>query len=410
MSLRKLPEARVFARPQNYQWDAPSDVLTKWAEHPLAAAPSANGADTDTTISLFDVIGEDGWSGGGVTANRISAALRSIGNKDITVRINSPGGDMFEGIAIYNLLRAHPAKVTVEVLGWAASAASIIAMAGDDIRMGLGSFMMVYNAWGVVIGNRHDMREAAELFDQFDAALADIYEARTGMKRADIEQLMDAETFMTAAQTVEYGFADVVDDAIDQPEGEAKNMDRGLMARRQTEAALARAGFSRETRSEMLLEMGVGARDAAHTPAARDAGILGRALVTQTWRQDFVGFADHLALPISPAIAIVSISYFDVGNVQQTLDPGLYDLFADARGAHVALRPGQSWPATFRRADAVSIAFTAGYGAAADVPEPIRHAILLIVQRLYDGADTEIDVCIERTVHALIAPYRKSPL
>src|SRR5690606_7580918 len=140
------------------------------------------------------------------------------------------------------------------------------------------------------------------------------------------------------------------------------------------------------------------------------AGILGRALVTQTWRQDFVGFADHLALPISPVIAIVSISYFDVGNVQQTLDPGLYDLFADARGAHVALRPGQSWPGTFRRADAVSVAFTAGYGAAADVPEPIRHAILLIVQRLYDGADTEIDVSIERTVHALVAPYRKSPL
>src|SRR5690606_10064180 len=114
MSLRKLPEAQVFARPQNYQWDAPSDVLTKWAEHPLAAVPDADG---DTTISMFDVIGEDGWSGGGVTVSRISAALRSIGSKDITVRINSPGGDMFEGIAIYNLLRAHPAQVTVEVLG-----------------------------------------------------------------------------------------------------------------------------------------------------------------------------------------------------------------------------------------------------------------------------------------------------
>src|SRR5690606_8810884 len=91
-------------------------------------------------------------------------------------------------------------------------AASIIAMAGDDIRMGLGSFMMVHNAWGVVIGNRHDMREAATLFDQFDAAIADIYEARTGVTRSDIEQLMDAETFMTASQAVECGFADVVDD------------------------------------------------------------------------------------------------------------------------------------------------------------------------------------------------------
>jgi uncharacterized phiE125 gp8 family phage protein len=140
------------------------------------------------------------------------------------------------------------------------------------------------------------------------------------------------------------------------------------------------------------------------------AGILGRALITQTWRQDFAGFADRLTLPISPVIAIVSISYFDVSNVQQTLDAGVYDLFVDARGAYVTLRPGQSWPATFRRTDAVSVTFTAGYGAAADVPEPIRQALLLIVQRLYDGADTEIDVSIGRTVHALIAPYRKSPL
>ena len=268
MSLRKLPEARTFPRPQNYQWDAPSDVLTKWAEHPLAAVP---GADGDTTISLFDVIGEDGWSGGGVTANRISAALRSIGSKDITVRINSPGGDMFEGIAIYNLLRVHPAKVTVEVLGWAASAASVIAMAGDEIRMGLGSFMMVHNAWGVVIGNRHDMRDAATLFDQFDAAIADIYQARTGMKRADIEQLMDAETFMAAAQTVEYGFADVVDDAQIHAETNASAQVRPeIQARRRIDAALAKQGVSRTERRKMFNQI-AGMHDAADT-ATHDAG------------------------------------------------------------------------------------------------------------------------------------------
>lgn len=269
MSLRKLPEAKTFQRPQNFQWDAPSDVLTKWAEAPMAAA-----SDDDNTITMFDVIGEDFWSGGGVTAKRISAALRSIGKNDVTVKVNSPGGDMFEGIAIYNLLRSHPAKVTVEVMGWAASAASIIAMAGDEIRMGLGSFMMVHNAWGVVIGNRHDMRDSAELFDGFDGAIADIYEARTGMKRADIEKLMDAETFMGPSDAVKNGFADVIDDGIEAGTGEAKNMDRGLMARRQTEAALARAGFTRDKRSELLLEMGVSAapRDASRKPAARDAG------------------------------------------------------------------------------------------------------------------------------------------
>ena len=277
MSLRRLPEAQVFARPQNYQWDAPSDVLAKWAEHPLAAAPSANGADTDTTISLFDVIGEDGWTGSGVTANRISAALRSIGNKDITVRINSPGGDMFEGIAIYNLLRAHPARVAVEVLGWAASAASIIAMAGDDIAMGLGSFMMVHNAWGVVIGNRHDMREAATLFDQFDAAIVDIYQARTGMNRADIEQLMDAETFMTPAQAVEYGFADAIDAAEIQAKADASAQVRPeIRAKRRIDAALAQQGISRSERRKMFYQI-AGTHDAAE-PAMHDAGFNAAAL------------------------------------------------------------------------------------------------------------------------------------
>lgn len=270
MSLRNLPEAKTIERPKNFQWDAPSDVLAKWAEMPLAA-----DSDNDTTITMFDVIGEDFWTGGGVTAKRVSAALRQIGDRDVTVKINSPGGDMFEGVAIYNLLRGHKAKVTVEVLGWAASAASIIAMAGDEIRMGLGTFMMVHNAWGIVIGNRHDMRDAADLFDGFDSAIVDIYEARTGLERAELEKLMDAETFMGPSEAVKNGFADAVDEEIEQPESDTKNMDRGLMARRQTEAALARAGFTRDKRSELLLEMGVSAapRDASRNPAARDAGI-----------------------------------------------------------------------------------------------------------------------------------------
>ncbi|SNZ21713.1 head maturation protease, ClpP-related [Cohaesibacter gelatinilyticus] len=271
MSLRTLPEAKTFQRPQNFQWDAPSDVLAKWAGTPLAKASGDN-----STISMFDVIGDDPWSGGGVTAKRISAALRSIGEKDVTVQINSPGGDMFEGIAIYNMLRKHPAKVTVEVLGWAASAASIIAMAGDEIKMGLGSFMMVHNAWGVVIGNRHDLQDASELFEGFDNAIVDIYEARTSAKRDEIVKLMDAETFMGPSAALENGFADAIDDELSIDEGEAKNMDRSLMARRQTEAALARAGYSRNDRSELLNEMGIDKatpRDASRKPAERDAGM-----------------------------------------------------------------------------------------------------------------------------------------
>lgn len=268
MSLRSLPEARQFQRPNNFKWDAPSDVLAKWSEKPMAAE-----ADDPGTISIYDVIGEDWWTGGGFTAKRMAAALRAIGQSDVTVKINSPGGDMFEGIAIYNLLRDHPAKVRVDVMGLAASAASIIAMAGDEIRMGLGSFMMVHNAWGVVVGNRHDLAEASTLFEGFDSALVDIYEARTGQKRAEIVRLMDAETFMGPSDAVKYGFADAVDEGLKSPEGAKNETDRRLMCRRQTEAALARAGFSRDTRSEMLSElMNPAARDAGGPKAARDAG------------------------------------------------------------------------------------------------------------------------------------------
>src|SRR5690606_33758051 len=259
------PEAQTFARPQNYQWDAPSDVLAKWAEKPLAAT-----TDDPNTITIFDVIGEDFWTGGGFTAKRMSAALRSIGNHDITVQINSPGGDMFEGIAIYNLLRGHPARVTVEVLGWAASAASIIAMAGDEIRMGLGTFMMVHNAWGVVVGNRHDMRDSAELFDGFDAAIADIYEARTGMKRAEIEKLMDAETFMGPSEAVKNGFADLVDNEIQTKADASAQARPEIHAKRRIDAALAQQGVSRTERRKMLNQI-AGTHDAADT-AMHDAG------------------------------------------------------------------------------------------------------------------------------------------
>ncbi|MBL4641188.1 MAG: Clp protease ClpP [Verrucomicrobiales bacterium] len=272
MSIRKLPEAKAPAKPKNFQWDAPSDVLAKWAERPQAAE-----ADEPNTISIYDVIGEDWWTGGGFTAARMAAALRSIGRNAVTVNVNSPGGDMFEGIAIYNLLREHPERVTVNVMGLAASAASIIAMAGDEIRMGLGTFLMIHNAWGVVIGNRHDMRDAAELFDGFDSALADIYEARTETERAEIVRLMDRETFMGPSDAVDRGFADVVDDGLEMEDGPDNRIDKNLMARRQTEAALARAGFSRGDRSQMIAALG-GQRDATSITAARDAGDLNAGL------------------------------------------------------------------------------------------------------------------------------------
>lgn len=270
MTIRKMPEAKALQRPQSYQWDVPSDVLAKWNERPQAAE-----SDDPNTISIYDVIGFDPWTGGGFTLKRAAAALRAIGPNPVTVKINSPGGDLFEGLAIYNLFREHPAKVTIDVLGWSASAASIIQMAGDEIRMGLGTFTMVHNAWGVVVGNRHDFISAAELFEGFDSAIVDIYEARTGQSRAQIQKLMDAETFLGPTEAVKYGFADSVADDLTTEDSKSKPADRRLMARRQMENALAKQGISRNMRSEMIsMLMGEDAatRDAGRKPTERDAG------------------------------------------------------------------------------------------------------------------------------------------
>jgi ATP-dependent Clp protease, protease subunit len=265
MTLRKLPEIKALDRPRGYSWDVPSDALARWTETPQAAAQ-----DDGATITVYDMIGEDAWTGGGFTAKRMSAALRSIGARDVTVKINSPGGDVFEGFAIYNELRQHRAKVNVQVMGIAASAAAYIAMAGDEISMGLGSFMMVHNSWGMVVGNRHDMAEAITVLAVIDAAQTDIFEARTGLPRAELAKFLDAETFFSASDAVKHGFADAVMDG-DGVGAQAKALPH-VNARRKLDALLAQAGVSRVERRRMLSEAAGGTQNAAPT-VTQDAGL-----------------------------------------------------------------------------------------------------------------------------------------
>lgn len=269
MSLRKLPEVKV-SRPQAYQGDTRADALERW--RPMAAESDA------ATISIFDVIGEDWWTGEGVTAKRIAGALRSIGKNPVTVSINSPGGDMFEGLAIYNLLRDHPAQVNVKVMGLAASAASIIAMAGDRIEMGLGSFLMIHNSWGVVVGNQDDLRNASDTFAEFDAAMAGIYAARTGKKVEEIGKLMAEETWLRAEAAIEAGFADSTFEAPDY-DGKA---DPAMKARAALDASLARAGLPRSERRRLLREAaGMPSAARTATPSAGfDVGAVQRLIAT----------------------------------------------------------------------------------------------------------------------------------
>lgn len=178
-------------------------ALSRWDSNIQAAAADEN------TISILEPIGADMF-GNGVTARRIAAALRSIGENPVTVAINSPGGDFFEGLAIYNMLRAHNKTVTVKVLGMAASAASIIAMAGDRVEVPLAGFLMIHNAWAVAVGDRNDMREFADSMEVFDAAMASVYAARAGMDVKAIGKMMDKETWIGGQDAIDKGLADAL--------------------------------------------------------------------------------------------------------------------------------------------------------------------------------------------------------
>lgn len=256
---RSMPQARQVSRPNGLQWEVSPRALERWAPGLMAADKG------DNTISILDPIGQDPWTGEGVTAKRISAALRSIGaDKDVVVNLNSPGGDLFEGMAIYNLLREHEGHVTVKVLGVAASAASIIAMAGDELLIARAGFLMIHNTWVVAMGNRHDLREWADTLEPFDAAMADIYAARAELDAKKVGKLMDAETWIGGAAAVEQGFADALLPA-DEVKEDAKARSE-LVAAHMLDMALAKAGMPRSERRALLQDFKAG------TPSAADAG------------------------------------------------------------------------------------------------------------------------------------------
>lgn len=259
-SLPAAPEGRPFAREKR---DLPSSALERWNGGIKAAKPD------DNSISIFDVIGADYW-GDGVTASRIAGALRGMGGADVTVNINSPGGDMFEGLAIYNLLREYDGKVTVKVLGLAASAASIIAMAGDDVQIGRGAFLMIHNCWVYAMGNRHDFEQIAADMAPFDRAMNDIYGVRTGLDTATIDAMMNAETYIGGSDAVDKGFADRLLSADEISDDD----DSPSAALRKLDALLAKAEMPRSERRKLLKALSGGkpgaAADPQGTPGATD--------------------------------------------------------------------------------------------------------------------------------------------
>lgn len=183
-------------------------------QRPQAQLTVSEPVDGVATIRLYDVI--DSWGGfWGISAQEVAEALDKLGSDvtEIRLHINSPGGEIFEGIAIKNVLRAHQAKVVAVVDGLAASAASFIAVSMDETVMGENTQLMIHDGWGICIGPAADMRKTAELLDHLSDNIASMYAAKAGGSTEEWRDAMLAETWYSADEAVEAGLADRVDGA-----------------------------------------------------------------------------------------------------------------------------------------------------------------------------------------------------
>lgn len=178
--------------------------MSKWYDLKAMGGGSAE-------ISIYDEIG--GW---GISAKEFIDELKGLGEvTDITLRLNSPGGSVFEGMAIYNRLKQHKAGITVYVDGLAASMASVIAMAGDVVVMPANSMMMIHNPWTFAIGDADGLRDNADLLDKIKTTMLAAYSEKTGLSEDEISAIMDEETWLTGAEALEMGFADQVEESVD---------------------------------------------------------------------------------------------------------------------------------------------------------------------------------------------------
>lgn len=164
-------------------------------------------SDESRTLYLNGTIAEESWFDDDITPAAFKAELMS-GDGEITVWINSPGGDCIAASQIYCMLLDYPGEVTVKIDGIAASAASVIAMAGTMVWMAPTALMMVHNPLTVAMGNTEEMKKAIAMLDEVKESIINAYEIKTGLSRARLSHLMDAETWLSAHKAVELGFAD----------------------------------------------------------------------------------------------------------------------------------------------------------------------------------------------------------
>ena len=183
-------------------------------------------------LVLNGEISDETWFGDEVTPKLFRADLDKC-QGDISVWINSPGGDVFAAAQIYNMLMDYPHNVTVKIDGLAASAASVIAMAGTEVQMSPVAMMMIHNPMTVAIGDSAEMQKASAMLDEVKESIMNAYEIKTGLSRTKISHLMDAESWFNAKKAVELGFADKILFSDNSEEaGEEKSLEAVMFSRK----------------------------------------------------------------------------------------------------------------------------------------------------------------------------------
>ncbi|MEK4283845.1 MULTISPECIES: head maturation protease, ClpP-related [unclassified Ureibacillus] len=181
-----------------------------------------NNETDKRTLHLYGAIAEESWFDDEVTPSAFRDELVQ-GKGDIEVWINSPGGDCIAAAQIYNMLMEYPGDVTVKIDGIAASAASVIAMAGTEIQMSPTSLMMVHNPFTVAIGDSEEMKKTVYMLDEVKESIINAYEIKTSLSRNKLSELMDAETWLNAHKAIELGFADAIMFANGKDENQPEN-------------------------------------------------------------------------------------------------------------------------------------------------------------------------------------------
>lgn len=215
----------------------------------------------ETTFYIYDEIG---WFG--ISAEQLVKDIDAVKGGTINLRINSPGGSVFDGLSIFNAVKQHKAKTITHIDGLAASISSIIALASDEIIMASNAFYMIHDPWGLVIGSAEDMRKEADLLEKVAGSLIDTYVNNSEKTEKEIKAFMADETWFTAAEALEAGFIDKVFEAEEDTEAKAGLFDLSIFANvpdqlvnkpkdineRDLESALRDAGCSRKLAKEIL--------------------------------------------------------------------------------------------------------------------------------------------------------------